>query len=312
MLPSSLIAISNPLSPFWFVGTLPATTTPLPHAAMPRSSEPASVDTALLYSAQVWHVPLVQKALGPQGKPSLAASFRQPVLAQVSTVQTLWSLQSCSAGVTHLPAWQVLAGCKDRAVQRPSAQLEPSVTAAFTQPLAGSHASAVQVFRSLQFRGAPPMHLPVLQASWVVQALLASQARLFSVKTQPLTVSQLSVVQGLLSLQSSAAPATQLPLLQASGSVQALPSLQGAALAVKVQPVLGSQASSVQALPSLQGMAVPAQVPLAHASLSVHALSSLQTSEFAVFRQPCVERLLGWCLCGGRPSPENPRTGTPM
>src|SRR5437762_194631 len=78
-------------------------------------------------------------------------------------------------------------------------------------------------------------------------------------------------------------------LLQASLVVQALPSLQGAALLACAQPVAGSQLSSVQRLPSSQlGAAPPTHRPPLQASLVVQALPSLQGSVLLPWTQPVV------------------------
>ncbi len=78
-------------------------------------------------------------------------------------------------------------------------------------------------------------------------------------KTQlPALVSQLSVVQGLLSSHSVALPATHLPVAQVSPTVQALPSLHLAILLTWLHfAPTGSHVSPVQALPSSQVAAAP-------------------------------------------------------
>ena len=58
--------------------------------------------------------------------------------------------------------------------------------------------------------------------------------------------------------------------------MQALPSLQEAALLVKTQPEAGLQVSVVQTLLSLQTTVVPVQAPPTQASPVVQALPSLQ------------------------------------
>src|SRR5947199_4267911 len=107
---------------------------------------------------------------------------------------------------------------------------------------------------------APPVQAPPLQVSLVVQALPSLQGSVLLPWRQPVVGSQLSSVQRLLSLQLSAGPPAQLPSLQVSLVVQALPSVQGAVLFVCTQPVDGLQVSSVQTLPSSQlGGAPPTQ-----------------------------------------------------
>src|SRR5205823_3477604 len=59
------------------------------------------------------------------------------------------------------------------------------------QPEAGSHASLVQTLVSSQLGGGPPWHIPPLQASPVVQALLSLHGAMLLLWTQPLAGSQL-------------------------------------------------------------------------------------------------------------------------
>jgi hypothetical protein len=90
----------------------------------------------------------------------------------------------------------------------------------------------------------------------VVQAFPSSHGIVLLVYTQPVNGLQLSVVHGLLSLQTIAAPWHE-PPLHDSPAVQALPSLQAFVLLVNTHPVAGLQLSFVQALVSLQAIAVP-------------------------------------------------------
>ena len=70
---------------------------------------------------------------------------------------------------------------------------------------------------------------------------------------------------------------THTPLLQQSPPVQATPSLHGAVLFWKTQPVAALHESSVQGLPSLHTRDVPGvQVPAWQVSTPLHALPSLQ------------------------------------
>src|SRR5439155_21565879 len=86
-----------------------------------------------------------------------------------------------------------------------------------------------------------------------------------------------------------AGPPTQLPPLQVSFVVHALPSSHGAMLLVCAQPVDGLQVSSVQRLPSSQlGPAPPTHRPPLQASLVVQALPSLQGRVLLAWRQPVV------------------------
>jgi hypothetical protein len=84
-------------------------------------------------------------------------------------------------------------------------------------------------------------------------------------------------VQGLLSLQVTAVPALQIPALQVSFWVQALPSLQAAVDCTKAQPLAGSQLSMVQGLPSLHTSGwPPLQLLFWQTSPNVQALPSSQ------------------------------------
>jgi hypothetical protein len=74
-----------------------------------------------------------------------------------------------------------------------------------------------------------PTHSPAWQVSPWVQALPSSQESVLLLYKQPYSASQVSVVQGLLSLQEMAAPA-QTPSAQVSPRVQALWSSQKRAL----------------------------------------------------------------------------------
>jgi hypothetical protein len=171
----------------------------------------------------------------------------QPVcVSQLSSVQTLLSLQSGGAPPTQAPLLQV-----SLVVQ---ALLSSHGSLLFTcvQPLAGLQPSVVHGFLSSQSGGAPPTQAPLLQVSLVVQALPSSHGALLLVLTQPVCSSQLSSVQTLLSLQLGGGPPTQAPPLQASAVVQALPSSHELLLGTNVQPLAGLQLSSVQGLLSLQ------------------------------------------------------------
>lgn len=102
---------------------------------------------------------------------------------------------------------------------------------------------------------------------------------------QPDAGEQLSLVQGLLSLQVMAVP-EQAPLLQESAEVQALLSLQAAVLFVNTQPLVALHVSLVQGLLSLQEVAVPEHAPFLQLSLVVQVLLSLQDAELLANTQP--------------------------
>jgi hypothetical protein len=117
----------------------------------------------------------------------------------------------------------------------------------------------------------------------VVQALPSLHAVPFAtfVATQPVAGLQLSAVQGLLSLHTTAVPA-HTPAVHWSPAVHALPSVQPVPFGTGVvtQPVAGLQPSVVHWFPSLQTIAVPAQTPALHWSPEVQAVPSLQTVPF--------------------------------
>ena len=121
-----------------------------------------------------------------------------------------------------------------------------------------------------------------------MQALLSSQAAVLFVKTQPVAGLQVSVVQTLLSLQTTAAPPWQVPAPHVSPAVQAFPSSHVAALFVKTQPVAGLHVSLVHTLLSLHTTAAPWQEPKEQASPLVQASPSLQATVLFVKTQPDV------------------------
>jgi hypothetical protein len=131
------------------------------------------------------------------------------------------------------------------------------------QPVPGLHASSVHTLPSLQFGAGPPAQLPPLHVSPVVHAFPSVHDAVLFTCVQPVPGLHASSVHGFPSPQPSAGPPTQLPPLQVSFVVQALPSLQGSVFAACVQPVAGLQPSVVHTLPSLHVSAVPAvHVPL--------------------------------------------------
>jgi hypothetical protein len=112
----------------------------------------------------------------------------------------------------------------------------------YTQPIPATQASSVHLLLSLQTPGqrGPGTHSPFEHRSGVVQAIPShSLFWLRGVCWQPPFLSQLSVVQTFWSLQSNVVvPDLHTLLAQTSPVVHALPSSQGAVLAVFTQPVL--------------------------------------------------------------------------
>jgi hypothetical protein len=128
---------------------------------------------------------------------------------QESFVHGFASLQE-----SGVPPWQRPAASQVSAPLHRLASLHevPAPTGVLTHPEAGLHESLVHGLLSLQFLGAP-VHAPLWHESPVVQALPSLQLDplLRLTKTQPLTGLQLSMVHGLLSLQTTGAPRTQAP-----------------------------------------------------------------------------------------------------
>ncbi len=139
--------------------------------------------------------------------------------------------------------------------------------------------SSVHNLPSSHTLAVPGLHDPNAHTSPLVHLLLSSQATVLSrFLHAPVTVSQLSSVHTLASLQDFNAPGLQAVAAQTSPWVQALPSSHGAALAWFLHaPLTVSQLSSVHTLLSLHDFAAPAlQVPPAQPSISVQALPSVQ------------------------------------
>jgi hypothetical protein len=86
------------------------------------------------------------------------------------------------------------------------------------------HESLVHKLPSLQTVAAPEVHAPAEHLSPTVHALPSLHALALAANLQPATMSQLSLVHGLLSLHTTALPATQLVPLHASPTVQTEPS----------------------------------------------------------------------------------------
>ena len=120
--------------------------------------------------------------------------------------------------------------------------------------------------------------MPVVRLQTPDPGALQSMSGQFVVCLHPLVGLQVSVVQAMPSLQLSGGPPTQLPPLQVSFVVHALPSLQGALLLVCWQvPDGAEQVSSVQGLPSSQFLATPGmQLPPLQLSPIVQPLASSQ------------------------------------
>src|SRR2546426_941564 len=122
--------------------------------------------------------------------------------------------------------------------------------------------SVVHALPSSQLSAVPAEHAP----AWHVSAPLHTLPSLHEVPFatgecwQPCTGSQVSVVQGLPSLQLGSVPGVQTPAWHVSVPLHAFPSLHEAPFATAKcwQPATGSHVSVVQGLPSLQLSGVPA------------------------------------------------------
>jgi hypothetical protein len=113
-------------------------------------------------------------------------------------------------------------------------------------------------------------------------------------KVQPVAGSQPLVVHGLVSVQSSGGPATQIPPLQVSLSVHLLLSVHGV-LSCKFEWAhcwfAGLQVSAVHGLLSSQFTPMPPHFPAVHLSPMVQALPSSQGVSSILFtlEQPVIE-----------------------
>ncbi len=206
----------------------------------------------------------------PSSQLAVLATLAHPVKGlQESLLHGLPSLQFSAPVAPQTPPLQT----------SPVVQTLPSVhgkiLAICTQPVLGSQLSFVQTLPSSQLmetlRQLPPLHLSPL-----VHALPSSQTiELLPFKQIPVATVQLSVVQGLLSLQFFNPPGSQALALQTSPKVQALPSVQGLTLATWVQPLIALQLSSVHTLLSSQLTVAPGkQTPTLQASPTVQTLLS--------------------------------------
>ena len=128
--------------------------------------------------------------------------------SQLSAVQVFESPQFLAAPAVQEPAAQMSLSVQ----ALPSVQL--TVLLAWAQPVETTQESSVQTLPSSQL-SAVPVHEPPEQASLVVQALPSLQGAVLLANAQlPVPATQLSLVQALLSLQTLAAPAVQILLLQ--------------------------------------------------------------------------------------------------
>src|SRR2546422_158090 len=127
----------------------------------------------------------------------------------MSLVQGLPSLQLSAVPAAHVPAWHVSAPLHTF----PSLHEVPFATAGCWQPCTGSHVSVVQGLLSLQLGALPAVQRPPRRFSVPLHASPSRHEVPFATAGcwHPATGSQLSVVQGLPSLQLSGVPAVHAP-----------------------------------------------------------------------------------------------------
>ncbi len=233
-----------------------------------------------------WQTPPWQLSALVHGLPSLQlpapAECLQPEAAsQLSTVHGFASSQLSAPLPTHLPPLQaslVVHGL-------PSSQGRALLACA--QPAFAEQESSVHGLLSLQSAAPDPTQAPPTHLSTVVHRLLSVQGAAVAVWPQPSLASQASAVHGLASSQFVAAPGKQAADLQASPTVQTLPSSQTARLLPCTQPNFGSQLSSVQTFASSQDSAgPPLHAPAVQISAVVQALPSEHAAALALWSHP--------------------------
>jgi hypothetical protein len=274
------------------LGGVPAVHVPLWHVSAPLQAFPsehavpfattAFEQTPALQVSVVHGLPSLQSPGTTQGWQPEIGVFTQPERTlHESVVQALLSLQLSGVPAVQLPDWQVSAPLQTF----PSAQAVPFATGVVVHPVAGTQLSVVQTLPSLQTSGVPALHAPPWQVSAPLQALPSVHDVPFATATcwQPRTGSQVSVVQGLLSLQLRADPGVQVPAWHVSAPLQTVPSGHAVPLETFAcaQPVAGTQLSVVHTLLSSQLSGVPAlHAPPWQVSAPLQALPSLHAVPF--------------------------------
>ena len=222
--------------------------------------------------------PSTQSVPLKQGPPSLAgcASQMPANSLQTPTLQKLSSEeQSRGTPPAHVPA----AHSSPTVQKRPS--LQGTVLNVVKHPVTGSQASLVHRLPSLHTSGVPNAHSPLWQVSLPLQMLpsLHEVPLMSGTFAQPVAGSQVSVVQGLESLQTGGAPSVHTPLWQVSLPLQRSPSGQSVPFNTGgfSQPKTGSQESLVHTLASSQSSGVPStQTAVWHSSTPLQTLPSPQ------------------------------------
>src|SRR6266446_9945030 len=275
-------------------GLLSAQLTGVPGWQTPawQTSTSLQSSTGPAVQTPVWHVsPPLHRFPSLHGVPSDAPPCWQPVMgSQVSMVHGFPSLQLGAMPCVQLPFWHVSLPLHTLA----SLHEVPFGTTVCLQPATGSHVSVVHGLASAQVSAVPAVHTPAWHVSVPLHALPSLHEVPFetAVCLQPATGSQVSVVQGLLSLQVSAVPAVQAPAWHVSTPLHTLPSLHEvpSGTAVCLQPVAGSHVSVVHAFASSHFSAVPAvHTPAWHVSTPLHTFPSLHEVPLATAAcwQPC-------------------------
>jgi hypothetical protein len=162
------------------------------------------------HTSLVHGLPSAQSAFTTQGWHPGICAFWQPLTGvQVSVVQALPSLQLSVVPAVQAPFWQVSLPLQTLE----SAHEVPFSTGALAHPKTGLQLSVVHTLPSSQSSGVPAVQDPLWQVSLPLQTLASAHGVPFDtgVFAQPVAGMQLSVVQTLASLQSSALPAVQAP-----------------------------------------------------------------------------------------------------
>ena len=148
------------------------------------------------------HMPLAQTSLTVHTLPSSQGEVMkvctQPTTAsQLSAVQTMLSSQETGMVPTQVADWQLSPAVHGL----PSSQADPGATGVKTQPMTGSHESAVHGKPSEHISGALEIQVPAEQTSLGRHALAKPHDAVLGVATH-LPAEQLSSVHALPSLQS--------------------------------------------------------------------------------------------------------------
>jgi len=123
----------------------------------------------------------VQALWSPQG--AVLFACRHPATgSQLSSVQTLLSLQLRGSPPTHCPPLQVSP------VVQALLSLQGAELFVWVQPDAGLHPSSVQGLLSLQLSGVPAWQVPPLHTSWPLHTVLSSHAVPFATLVQVLVL----------------------------------------------------------------------------------------------------------------------------